>query len=55
VATPKPLKVLTEARKHPFGYLARHTTGDWGELCVFDRSQNKIVLREIYRVLAPTR
>jgi hypothetical protein len=21
----------------PFGYIARHAAGDWGELCAFDR------------------
>jgi hypothetical protein len=52
VATPGALKLLTEAREHPFDYLARHATGDWGELCAFDRRQNKIALREGYRVLS---
>jgi hypothetical protein len=52
VATPGALKLLTEARTHPFDYLARHATGDWGELCAFDRRQNEIALRESYRVLS---
>jgi hypothetical protein len=52
VATPGALKLLTEARAHPFDYLARHMTGDWGELCAFDRRQNEIALREGYRVLS---
>ena len=37
VATPGALKLFMEARVHPFDLLARHATGDWGELCV-DRS-----------------
>jgi hypothetical protein len=52
VATPGALKLLTEAREHPFDYLARHETGDWGELCAFDRRQNEMALREGYRVLS---
>jgi hypothetical protein len=52
VATPGALKLLTEARAHPFDYLARHATGDWGELCAFDRRQNEIALRVGYRVLS---
>jgi hypothetical protein len=52
VATPGALKLLEEARAHPFEYLARHSTGDWGELCAFDRRQNEIALRGGYRVLS---
>jgi hypothetical protein len=52
VATPGALKLLKEAREHPFDYLARHATGDWGELCAFDRRQNEIALREGLRVLS---
>jgi hypothetical protein len=52
VATPGALKLLTEAREHPFNYLARHAAGDWGDLCGFDRRQNEIALRDGYRVLS---
>jgi hypothetical protein len=52
VATPGALRVLTEAGGHPFDYLARHATGDWGELCAFDRRQNQIALREGYRAFS---
>ena len=52
VATPGALKMLMEARAHPFEYLARHATGDWGELCAFDRRQNEIALREGYRIFS---
>jgi hypothetical protein len=41
-----------EVRAHPFEYLARHATGDWGELCAFDCRQNEIALREGYRVFS---
>jgi hypothetical protein len=52
IATPGALKLLSEIGVHPFGYLARHATGDWGELCAFDRRQNEIALRDGLRVLS---
>jgi hypothetical protein len=52
VATPGVLKLLSEIGEDPFGYIARHAAGDWGELCDFDRRQNEIALREGYRVLS---
>jgi hypothetical protein len=52
VATPGALKLLMESGGRPFDYLARHATGDWGELCAFDRRQNEIALRDGNRVLS---
>jgi hypothetical protein len=52
VATPGALKLLGKSGEDLFGYLARHATGDWGELCAFDRRQNEIALRDGYRVLS---
>ena len=52
VATPGALILLSEAGEDAFGYLARHATGDWGEMCAFDRRQNEIALRSGYRVLS---
>jgi len=52
VVTPGALELLKEGKRHPFDLLACHATGDWGELCAFDRSQNEIALREGYRVLS---
>jgi hypothetical protein len=52
VVTPGALKLLSEIGEDPFDYLARHTTGDWGELCAFDRCQNEIALREGLRVFS---
>jgi hypothetical protein len=52
VATPGALKLLMETGGHPFDYLARHATGDWGELCAFDRRQNEIALSDGYRVFS---
>ena len=52
VATPGALKLLSDIEEDPFGYIARHAAGDWGNLCAFDRRQNEIALREGYRVLS---
>jgi hypothetical protein len=52
MATPGALELLMRAGGHPFELLARHATGDWGELFAFDRHQNEVALREGYRVLS---
>jgi hypothetical protein len=52
VATPGALQLLMEIGEHSFDYLVRHASGDWGELCAFDRRQNEIALREGLRVLS---
>ena len=52
VATLGALILLSEAGKDAFSYLARHTAGDWGNLCAFDRRQNRIALRNGSRVLS---
>jgi hypothetical protein len=52
VTTPGALKLLSDIEEDPFGYIARHAAGDWGELCTFDRHQNEIALRDGYRVLS---
>jgi hypothetical protein len=52
VATPGALELLVETGCHPFDLLARHATGDWGELCAFDHLQNEVALRDGYRVLS---
>ena len=55
MATPGALKLLMEAGGHPFDLLARHATGDWGELCAFDRRQNEVALRDGNRILSSYR
>ena len=52
VATPGALKLLSEMGRDPFGYIARHAAGDWGDLCAFDRWQNEIALSDGYRVFS---
>jgi hypothetical protein len=52
LATPGALKLLLDVGEHPFDYLARHATGDWGDLCAFDRQQNEKALRTGERVFS---
>jgi hypothetical protein len=52
VATLGALRLLEVAGGHAFELLARHATGDWGDLCAFDRRQNEIALREGYRIFS---
>ncbi len=51
VATPGALEALSEAGEDPFRYLARHASGDWGELDEDDRRENERSLRYGWRVL----
>jgi len=52
VATPGALNLLGKSGGYAFDLLARHATGDWGELCAFDCRQNEIALRDGYRVFS---
>ena len=52
LATPGALKVLSDAGEDPFGYLARHASGDWGELDAHDRRENERSLEHGWRVLS---
>lgn len=52
LATPGALRVLSEAGEDPFRLLARHATGDWGELDAHDRRENERSLRNGWRVLS---
>jgi hypothetical protein len=52
VATPGALNLLREIGEGSFEYLARHATGDWGDLCAFDCRQSEIALRHGYRIFS---
>jgi hypothetical protein len=46
------LEVLSEAGEDPLRYLARHASGDWGDLDEDDRRENEWSLRHGWRVLS---
>ena len=52
LSTPGVLRLLREAGEDPFGYLARHASGDWGELDARDRRENECSLKHGWRVLS---
>ena len=52
LATPGALETILAAGGDPSAYVARHASGDWGDLCAFDRRENGLALRHGYRVLS---
>jgi hypothetical protein len=52
LATPGALRALEEAGEDPRRLLARHSTGDWGELDHEDWQANNRALREGARLLS---
>lgn len=55
VSTPGALDALTEANQTPADFLARHLSGDWGELCDEDITANEQALIEGLRLMSAYR
>jgi hypothetical protein len=54
-ATPAAMRALADAAANPVHYLARHATGDWGEVRAEDRAANDHALRTGGRLLSEYR
>jgi hypothetical protein len=52
VATPGALDALERAAESAADYLARHASGDWGELDAEDRAANDAALTDGSRILS---
>ncbi len=52
VATPGALKLLEENNVSPSDLLERHQSGDWGILSQEDYAENKLSLKEGFRILS---
>jgi hypothetical protein len=52
VATPGALQALEENHQSGLRYLARHLSGDWGELDADDKTANNTALRDGSRILS---
>ena len=52
VGTPGALQALQEAGQHPAEFLARHVTGDWGDLCDEDKEENELSVEQGFRILS---
>jgi hypothetical protein len=55
VGTPGALQGLQEAEQHPFELLARHVTGDWGDLDDEDKRENELSIERGFRILSAYR
>ena len=52
VGTPGALRALEGAGQLPAEFLARHVTGDWGELCDEDKAENELSIERGLRVFS---
>ena len=55
VATPGALAALEKAGQQPGDFLARHASGDWGEVPPEDIKENEFSLRQDFRLLSAYR
>ena len=55
VATPGALAVLEKAGQQPGEFLARHVSGDWGEVPPEDIEENEFSLKQGFRLLSAYR
>ena len=55
VATPGALEALQNTGETPWTFLARHVSGDWGELDEHDRAENEYSLVHGLRLLSAYR
>ena len=52
VATPGALKLLEESGEDPRLLLARHRSGDWGDLDNLDHKENELALKHGWRIVS---
>ena len=52
LATPGALEALEASSQQPLVFLARHVSGDWGDLCEEDRQSNDDSLIDGSRILS---
>lgn len=52
LTTPGALRALLQAKQSPADLLARHVTGDWGDLCAEDVAENEYAVAHQLRILS---
>ena len=52
VATPGAMALLEKRRLSPAKFLARHLSGDWGDLCLEDQELNREALKQGLRLMS---
>ena len=45
-------EALTESSQLPNEFLARHQSGDWGDICEDDKRENELSVKEGFRILS---
>ena len=45
-------EALQESNQHPIIFLAKHQNGDFGDVCEEDRRENKLSIKEGFRILS---
>ena len=55
VSTPGALAALRKAGQGPPEFLARHASGDWGDLCEADRQENQFSLQRGFQIFSSYR
>ena len=55
VATPGALEVLESAGASPLALLARHQSGDWGDVPLEDATENEFSVQKGFRILSSYR
>jgi hypothetical protein len=52
VATPGALEAMQESGQSPLDFVARHVSGDWGDLCPEDKQLNEDALKDGDRIFS---
>jgi hypothetical protein len=52
VATPGALRAFAESGEDPLAFVARHQSGDWGEVPEEDKRENEFSLQRGFRLLS---
>ena len=52
VATPGALETLQQVERDPAEFIARHVTGDWGDLEDEDKQENELSVEQGFRILS---
>jgi hypothetical protein len=52
VATPGALAAIEKSGQQPGDFLARHVSGDWGDVDAHDRKENQLSLEQGFRLMS---
>lgn len=55
LATPGAIRAVEEAGEDLLGFVVRHSTGDWGDVCSEDAAANELAISQGWRILSAYR